>query len=146
MKTSTFHAAYKCKQCRQVCHAHCYPRMPHNCGVAGDSQAVVGNDIVMDRDILGVKYCFFFLLSSISLALSLSHTHTHTLSFWQPEEDTDKAGHRHRSSTLIRSKSKKMQDLHECEGYLYKKGGIVKNWKLRYFVLDTEKRHVSAIV
>ena len=118
--------------------------MPHNCGVAGDSQAAVGDDVVMD--ILGVKYCFFFLFSSISLPLSLSHTHTHSFSVWKLEEDTDKPGHRHRSSTLIRGKSKKMQDLHECEGYLYKKGGIVKNWKLRYFVLDTEKRHVSAIV
>ena len=65
---------------------------------------------------------------------------------WQFEEDTDKGGHRHRSNTLIsRGRSKKMQDLHDCEGYLYKKGGIVKNWKLRYFVLDLEKRCVSTI-
>ena len=32
---------------------------------------------------------------------------------------------------------------YECEGFLYKKGGVVKNWKLRYFILDLDKRHVS---
>ena len=30
------------------------------------------------------------------------------------------------------------------EGYLYKKGKIVRNWKLRWFVMDTEKGEVSA--
>lgn len=31
----------------------------------------------------------------------------------------------------------------EFEGFLFKKGGVVKNWKERYFVLNLEKRHVS---
>ena len=34
-------------------------------------------------------------------------------------------------------------DLHECEGFLYKKGGVVKNWKLRYFILDIDRKNVS---
>ncbi len=29
------------------------------------------------------------------------------------------------------------------EGYLYKKGKIVRNWKLRWFVMDAEKGEVS---
>lgn len=29
------------------------------------------------------------------------------------------------------------------EGYLYKKGKIVRNWKLRWFVMDTDKGEVS---
>ena len=29
------------------------------------------------------------------------------------------------------------------EGYLYKKGKIVRNWKLRWSVMDTEKGEVS---
>ena len=40
-------------------------------------------------------------------------------------------------------KKEKKEDLHECEGFLFKKGGIVKNWKLRYFVLDAKKKYVS---
>ena len=52
---------------------------------------------------------------------------------------------RSRTNTLFRSgrKKEKKEDLHECEGFLFKKGGIVKNWKLRYFVLDAKKKYVS---
>ena len=57
----------------------------------------------------------------------------------------DKNVPRSRSGTLFRSgrKKEKKEDLHECEGFLFKKGGIVKNWKLRYFVLDANKKYVS---
>ena len=52
---------------------------------------------------------------------------------------------RSRTNTLFRlgRKKDKKEDLHECEGFLFKKGGIVKNWKLRYFVLDAKKKYVS---
>ena len=33
-----------------------------------------------------------------------------------------------------------------CEGYLYKKGKMVKNWKLRWFILDLETKEVSFAV
>jgi len=32
------------------------------------------------------------------------------------------------------------------EGYLYKKGKIVRNWKLRWFVMDAEKGEVRTII
>lgn len=34
----------------------------------------------------------------------------------------------------------------ELEGFLFKKGGVVKNWKERYFVLNLEKGHVSEAI
>jgi myotubularin-related protein 5/13 len=48
---------------------------------------------------------------------------------------------RPRSRTNTNKKNKK--GLHELEGFLYKKGGVVKNWKERYFVLDLEKKHLA---
>lgn len=40
-------------------------------------------------------------------------------------------------------RKKRAEVTYELKGFLFKKGGVVKNWKERYFVLDLEKRHVS---
>ena len=46
-------------------------------------------------------------------------------------------------STFYSSKAQTSPTL--TEGYLYKRGKIVKNWKLRWFIFDSEKKEVSVI-
>ena len=56
-------------------------------------------------------------------------------------------GHRvrHASSTFYIGRSVPEEASHVSEGWLYKKGKIVHSWKLRWFILDTEKGDVSTI-
>lgn len=54
-------------------------------------------------------------------------------------------GHRvrHASSTFYIGRSVPEEVSHISEGWLYKKGKIVRSWKQRWFILDTEKGDVS---
>jgi hypothetical protein len=56
-------------------------------------------------------------------------------------------GHRvrHASSTFYIGRSVPEEATHVSEGWLYKKGKIVRSWKLRWFILDTEKGDVSKL-
>jgi hypothetical protein len=56
-------------------------------------------------------------------------------------------GHRvrHASSTFYIGRSVPEEATHVSEGWLYKKGKIVRSWKLRWFILDTEKGDVSEV-
>ena len=44
------------------------------------------------------------------------------------------------SSTFYAGKT--MDESQTSEGFLYKRGKIVKNWKQRWFILDTDRREV----
>lgn len=51
---------------------------------------------------------------------------------------------RQASSVFFDNQQEMFDGTHQIsEGYLYKKGKIVRNWKLRWFVMDTEKGEVS---
>ena len=52
---------------------------------------------------------------------------------------------RHASSVFFSSRGSNVLDgaAQISEGYLYKRGKIVRNWKQRWFVLDTEKKEVG---
>ena len=54
-------------------------------------------------------------------------------------------GHRvrHASSTFYIGRSVPEEASYVSEGWLYKRGKIVRNWKQRWFILDTEKGDVS---
>ena len=51
----------------------------------------------------------------------------------------------HASSTFYIGRSVPEEVFHVSEGWLYKKGKIMRSWKLRWFILDTEKGDVSTI-
>ena len=62
----------------------------------------------------------------------------------ETRELSEKSHHvRHASSTFYIGRSVPEEAAHVSEGWLYKRGKIVRNWKPRWFILDTEKGNVS---
>lgn len=72
-----------------------------------------------------------------NLPLSRGGTLTHK----KPKEYPERT-HRSRLASSTFYSGKSTDEPRHSEGYLYKRGKIVKNWKLRWFILDMDKREL----